>query len=451
MPEQSATEQIAGLIEEAQKNLSEKPALSASVIDASSILDAKLLESCIHCGLCLPACPTYLATGRESESPRGRIYLLSLWQQGELGLEKRLVEHIDSCLACMGCQTACPSGVQYEKILDQARPVLSKMRDKKTRRLMRLAFSKILPDYKRLQTLGKLLRFWQNSRLSRFMPLAPISNKLKNRLSAWEKFIPSVPEFKPLPKKSWQSGKKEGELQLFSGCVMDIFYNHVNHAAIRLLTKQRQIVSVPEQTCCGALAQHAGETDIAKNLAKKNIELFENLKGDIVVTSAGCGAMLKNYGELLHDEPDWHSRGEEFSSRVKDITEALSTGEFSTPPRKLKRKVAYHAACHLNHVQKVREAPVKLLESIEGLELLPLQEAEHCCGSAGIYNLMHTDLSLQVLERKMEFIEQSGAEEVVTTNPGCLLQLQSGMNARNLPLKVSHLVEILDEAYRKED
>ncbi|MBY0359997.1 MAG: (Fe-S)-binding protein [Candidatus Obscuribacterales bacterium] len=417
---------------------------------AISLIDEKLLQSCIHCGLCLPACPTYLATGRETESPRGRIYLLSLLAKGQIEPDKRAAEHINSCLGCMGCQTACPSGVDYEKILDQARPFFSKRQDRRKRRLMRLAFSQILPNYKRLHMLGKLLRLWQQSRMNRFVPLVPLPAKLKKRLIDWEKFLPPVPEFTPLPKQSWQSGKKDGEIQLFSGCVMDIFYNQVNHASIRLLTKQRQIVSVPEQTCCGALAQHSGESDIAKDLAKKNIELFENLKGDIVVTSAGCGAMLKNYGELLHDDPEWKERAEEFSHRVKDITEALDSGTFSQAPAPLEGKIAYHAACHLSHVQKVREAPVRLLNSIAGLELVPLQEPEHCCGSAGIYNLLETEMSLQVLERKINFIKESTATAVVTTNPGCLLQLQSGIDAQELPIKVYHLVELLDKAYTKE-
>lgn len=443
MTGQSATEKITALVNEAQADSEARPQTQT----AGSVLDAGLLQSCIHCGLCLPACPTYLATGRESESPRGRIYLLSLWQKGEINEERRLLEHIDSCLGCMGCQTACPSGVDYEKILSQARPALNRLHDRKRRRLMRLAFSQILPNYKRLHTLGRLLRLWQTSRLNRYMEFLPVSPRLKKRLLEWERFLPKVPAQTPLPKLSWQSGKKEGEVQLFAGCVMDIFYNHINHAAIRLLTAQRMIVGVPEQTCCGALAQHAGEPDIACDLAKRNIELLEKVKGDIVVTSAGCGAMLKSYGELLHGEPEWQERAKDFSSRVKDITESLDAGTFYKKPAILKKKVAYHAACHLSHVQKVREAPIRLLNSLEGLNIVPLAEAEHCCGSAGIYNLLQTELSLKVLDRKLQFLKESGAESVVTTNPGCLLQLQSGIEAKNLQVKVSHLIELLDEAY----
>jgi glycolate oxidase iron-sulfur subunit len=262
-----------------------------------------------------------------------------------------------------------------------------------------------------------------------------------------ESFLPPVPKHVPLPKQSWAPGEKKGEAQLFYGCVMDIFYNHVNNASIRLLTKQKRIVSTPEQTCCGALAHHAGEVEIAKDLAKRNIEYFERVKGEIVVTSAGCGAMLKEYGELLAGDPDWSERAHEFSARVKDICETLAAGEFSTAPGKLDKKVAYHAACHLYNVQKIREAPLSLLKQIPGLTLIPLQEAEQCCGSAGIYNLIHTDLSLKVLDRKMSFLKATGADAVVTTNPGCLLQLEAGIAEEKLPMKVYHLVELLDEAF----
>ncbi|MBX9687217.1 MAG: (Fe-S)-binding protein, partial [Candidatus Obscuribacterales bacterium] len=224
--------------------------------------------------------------------------------------------------------------------------------------------------------------------------------------------------------------------------------NHVNHASIRLLTRQRNIVSTPPQTCCGALAQHAGETEIARKLAKENIEYFEKLPGKIVVTSAGCGAMLKEYGELLADDPEWKDRAHEFSARIRDICEELAEGEFSSSPGVLNKTVAYHSACHLFNVQKVKEQPLKLLKQIPGVKLIPLQDAEQCCGSAGIYNLLHTEMSLQVLERKMSCVQNTGAEILVTTNPGCLLQLEAGIEERKLPMKVYHLVELLDEAFQ---
>ena len=414
-------------------------------------IDPALLSACIHCGICLPACPTYLATGRETESPRGRIYLMNLWQQGDQELSPRLAEHLESCLGCFGCQTACPSGVQYEKILNQARPQLAEIRPPGLRRLMRFAFAQILPDYRRLQMLGKLLRVWQSAGGEKLFSALPWLGKtgatLIGSLRSWQSFLPPVPEHVPLPRQSWLTGKKRGQVQLFSGCVMDILYNQVNHACLRLLTAQRNIVQVPDQTCCGALAFHAGETDIACELAKRNIELFQSQSGQIVATAAGCGAMLKSYGELLEKDAVWSQRAREFAARVVDLTEILSQGQFSQRPRPLAIKVAYHAACHLIHAQRIREAPAELLSRLEGISIIPLVEGEHCCGSAGIFNLTHTELSLKVLERKMEKIKESGADTVVTTNPGCMLQLEAGARAAGLKLRVLHLAEILDQAY----
>lgn len=433
-----------------QQPQSEQPLTQVQNLAASAVVDSTLLSACIHCGMCLPACPTYLATGREMESPRGRIYLLSLLQQGELPPDDRLVQHLDTCLGCLGCQTACPSGVQYGKILDQARPLIASKRSAPIRQMMRFAFSQLLPDYARLKILGKMLRMVQVTGFDRLPEKISPLKKLLGPLAEWREFLPAVPPYEPLPKQSWMSGEKKGEVQLFAGCVMDVFYNHVNHACIRLLTAQKQIVRVPEQTCCGALAFHAGEIDIAKDLAKRNIEYFENLSGEVVVTAAGCGAMLKEYGELFHNEPEWEQRGHQFSSRVRDITEFLADHEFAVPSKPVNKKVAYHAACHLAHAQKIREAPAKLLKQIEGAELMPLNEAEHCCGSAGIYNLMHTELSMKVLDRKMENVGETGADLLVTTNPGCLLQIEKGLRDQGSTMKACHLVELLDEAFRQE-
>lgn len=414
---------------------------------SGSSIDPALLSACIHCGLCLPACPTYLATGKETESPRGRIHLLSLMQKGELPGDDNLLHHIDTCLGCMGCQTACPSGVQYEHILDQARPLLAENRKPATRSLMRFAFSKLLPDYPKLHWMGKLLRVYQLTRLDRILDVVPPLKQLLGKLAEWRLFLPPVPPYKPLPKQAWRSGEKKAEVQLFCGCIMDVFYNDINHACIRLLTGQRNIVYVPEQTCCGALAFHAGEMDIAMDLARGNIEVFERTKGDIVVTSAGCGAMLKGYPNLLHEDAEWHERAQDFAARVKDITESLAAGEFMEQPKPMNKRIAYHAACHLAHVQKVREAPAKLLSAVPGAEIVPLEEAEHCCGSAGIFNLLHTELSMQVLSRKMACLQETGAQVYVTTNPGCLLQIQAGVKQQNLDVRVQHLAEFLDDAY----
>lgn len=436
-----------------------------------------MLDACIHCGLCLPACPTYLATGREMESPRGRISLLSQWSSGEQEMSPRLAEHIETCLGCLGCQTACPSGVQYESILNIARPYIAEQRPPAARHLMRTIFARVLPDYKLLRLGGNLLRFWQQLNLGALLKWLALPSeefaraaergelvnpvrKVLYRLHVMESLLPRVPKFKPLPRQSWNQGEKKGTVQLFSGCVMDVFYNHVNHACLRLLKAQQKIVSVPQQTCCGALAMHSGEIDIARGLAKQNIEYFEATEGPIVVTAAGCGAMLKQYGELLNDDNEWSQRAHKLAERFVDITEALAEGDFQRPDTSsFSRRfttalnVAYHAACHLAHAQNVREAPEKLLQQAataigaDKMRLVPLREAEHCCGSAGIYNLINTELSMKVLERKMDFVQATGATMLVTTNPGCMLQLEAGARERGLKLTVLHLCELLDAIF----
>lgn len=450
-------------------SLAEKPAI-----------DAGLLASCIHCGLCLPACPTYLATGREMESPRGRIHLINQWQHGNTQLTDRMAGHIESCLGCLGCQTACPSGVKYEEILNQTRPYLAAKRSAFSRFLMRFAFKHLLPKYSLLRFFGNLLRAWQllfgtavlktligkRTEVSHQTPVGEmnevasqtrVSGKVEkqtliDRLIDWEAFTPLVPPQISLPPSLQPkvSAEQSRHALLFAGCVMDVFYNHVNHASIRLMLKQGASVDVPEQTCCGALAYHAGENDIAIDLAKKNIDMFGHSTTPVVVTSAGCGAMLKHYGHLLDQDKDYAHKAELFSERVKDITEFLAAGSFADQPKPLEERTTYHAACHLAHAQNIRNQPEGLLKSLnqEGEnKIVPLVESEHCCGSAGIYNLLNTRMSLKVLDRKLDFIEKTGAATVVTTNPGCMIQLQAGIRERKLPVDVKHLIEVLDEAY----
>lgn len=438
--------------------------VEAGIISVSGkpAIDAGLLASCIHCGLCLPACPTYLATGREMESPRGRIHLINQWQQGNAQLTERMADHIESCLGCLGCQTACPSGVKYEEILIQTRPYLAAKRSSFQRFIMRFAFQQILPRYKLLRFLGNLMRAWQllfgtsvlRTSIGKTEPLPGSSTAQKTieRLIDWEAFTPRVPPQVTLPPQVVPkvSNEHSRHVQLFTGCVMDVFYNHVNHASIRLMLKQGHSVDVPQQTCCGALAYHAGENDIATALAKKNIDLFGYSSTPLVVTSAGCGAMLKHYGQLLEDDKDYAHKAELFSKRVGDITELLAHHQFADAPEPLDEMTTYHAACHLAHAQNVRKEPAALLQSLNcepDNKLVPLIESEHCCGSAGIYNLLNTRLSLKVLDRKLDFIEKTGAKTVVTTNPGCMLQLQAGINERRLPVEVKHLIEVLEDSY----
>ncbi|MBP7860601.1 (Fe-S)-binding protein [bacterium] len=434
-------------------------------------LDPQTLASCIHCGLCLPACPTYLATGREVESPRGRIYLIAQWQkeQTESDLNhianQRMAQHLDSCLGCLGCQTACPSGVNYEEIITAARVELASQRKTPLRFLLRFIFKNVLTNDDLLLFSGRMLYLWQKimgpQPISKFATtLSPhIRNHtffkpILDKILDFELFTPNVIEHKPLAKATGNFNAVRANL--FKGCVMDIFYNHVNQNCINLMAKANQSqaqVVVPEQTCCGALALHAGEEDIARELAWQNINYFENENKNspdpIVVTSAGCGAMLKSYPHLFKDEKE-HKRAEAFSSRVQDISEYLNDKDLGQSTQ-VNENITYHAACHLAHAQKITTQPLALLSEIsnqEGGHLVPLTEAEQCCGSAGIYNLLNTSLSLKVLERKLDHLERTGASVVVTGNPGCMLQLEAGIKKRGLGVRVCHLAEILDESYQ---
>jgi len=428
-------------------------------------LDPETLASCIHCGLCLPACPTYLATGREVESPRGRIYLIGQWQKGDMEPSERMASHLDSCLGCLGCQSACPSGVKYEEIITAARVELQSHKKTPLRFLMRFIFAKILTNDPLLLLSGKMLYWWQllmgADAVSKFREtLSPqfrnhtFFKPILDKLCDFELFTPQVRLHKPLLKST--GNLSEMRAMFFKGCVMDVFYNHVNQNAINLMAraenKQIQVV-VPEQTCCGALAMHAGEEDIARKLAWQNINYFENSNNSssdpIVVTSAGCGAMLKSYPHLFEDENE-HKRAEAFSNRIQDISEYLNDKDLgkNTP---IKENITYHAACHLVHAQNVSSQPLALLSQISNQEdgrLIPLVEAEHCCGSAGIYNLLNTSMSLDVLDRKLDHLERTGASVVVTGNPGCMLQLEAGIKKRGLGVRVCHLAQMLDESYQ---
>lgn len=432
--------------------------VSPAPISLTSLkVNSDLLSACIHCGLCLPACPTYLATGHESQSPRGRIY--AVMKSGD-GNVKRALDHMSTCLGCLGCQTACPSGVQYESILDQVRPALAARRSWLARTVMRLFF-RLLGNYRLLRLLFIPVRIAQclgldrlPEALVRFCPV--LKGTLLGRLAAWRQFTPAVPVHKSLPQslaakeKLADPGAGEPDLvQFFQGCVMDIFYNHVNHDAMHALAQAGLTCNLPRQTCCGALAYHAGDVDLARRLALENMAHFEKLSGEIVVASAGCGAMLKGYEHLFAEGEPERARAALFSRRVKDFSQAMAQKPRSPRSREksasVAPRVAYHAACHLAHAQGVRAEPETLLNRLaaEGcLTRVPLADAEHCCGSAGIYNLLNTELSLKVLEAKMDSLQTSGAEVVVTANPGCLLQLEAGVRARGLNVKVKHLAEL---------
>lgn len=414
-------------------------------------LELDKLKSCIHCGMCLPACPTYRVTGSEAESPRGRLYLMKKLLEGEITAEAAN-PHLDQCLACHNCETVCPSGVQYGTLLLNTREDMAKKDRTFRRRFKRFMFKRVLTNHKVLITGGKMLRFYQQSGMQAIVRKLGLLKPFP-QLAYQEQLLPHLPKRRTIH-SGLSFGNTNGEhVALLLGCVMDIFYNPVHWDTIEVLVANGYYVSIPEQSCCGALAHHAGETDITVNLARKNIDTI--LPGNprwIVVNSAGCGSTLKEYGHLLSRSPAYGDRAKLFAGRVIDIMELLARKPLAPFKRPLEEKVTYHAACHLYHVQKVRTEPVALLEQVPGLGLVPLENMEACCGSAGIYNVEHPELSGEVLVMKMKHIQHAcevdGASTVVTGNPGCLLQLEKGIRDARLPMRTRHPISVLADAYR---
>ncbi len=416
-------------------------------------LELDKLKACIHCGMCLSACPTYRVTGSEAESPRGRLYLMRSMLEGELSDPQQLSRHLDPCLACHACETACPSGVHYGELLIASREALNQENRSLQRWVKRWILKHILPNHSLLMRLGSLLRFYQKSGLQRVLRKTGIL-KLLPGMAIREALLPEIPEIKKL-EAGMTFGNPSGEkVALFTGCVMDVFYNPVHWDTIEVLVANGYFVTIPEQTCCGALGHHAGETDITRELALQNLKLLldHNLKW-IVVNSAGCGSTMKAYEQLLAEL--YRDRVREFSAKVVDVMELLAKRKLKPFAKPLKKTLTYHAACHLYHVQKIKEEPVRLLAQVPGLTLVPLTEFDACCGSAGVYNIEHPVLSQEILAGKIEHLknlyEQTGAETVVTGNPGCMLQIAHGLQQLGILMSVRHPIEILAEAYRREE
>jgi len=404
---------------------------------ARHLVDEKLLRECVHCGLCLDACPSYVELGTEMDSPRGRIHLLSAVHDGTLSLDAEVVRHFDLCLGCRGCETACPSGVHYGRIFEQARDAIEKRyRRPWPQRLRRWAILRIFPHPQRLRTLLRpvavlrALGIW--TWVERFVPAARlIPESLGGRAVA-------PPIGAPRP---------ERRVALLRGCVASVLFAETEAAARRVLARCAVGVDVPpRQVCCGALHLHSGDGDAARALARQNIDAFGDGADPIVVTAAGCGAAMKEYGDLLAADPLYGARARALAARVRDVTELVA--ELGPPPssRPLRAKVAYHDACHLAHGQGVRLAPRQILEH-SGAELVALPESELCCGSAGSYNLSEPRVATALGERKAANIVASGATCVAAANPGCAMQIRAALRACGSNVRVVHPIELLDETY----
>ena len=414
--------------------------------------DWSLIRQCVHCGLCLPTCPTYVVLGVEMDNPRGRIRLMKTAHEGGIAVGEEFDEHIYKCLDCRACETACPSGVQFGKLVEAARAQVEAQRVARPlrERLVRaLFFDVLLPRPRllgvaaRLSALGARVGGVPLRLLARvsgaFRRLADMTLLIPRRRLTWDTLPAVVPAI----------GERRGSVLLFRGCVMRAAFGDVNAATARVLARNGFEVLVPDaQTCCGALHIHAGERDGGKALARANIDRLERFDVDaIIVNAAGCGANLKEYGWLLKDDPAYAERAETFAARVKDASEFLGDRGLRETPGALPWRITYDDPCHLLHGQKVREQPRALLAAIPGLRVEPLEEADMCCGSAGIYNVTHDPIARAVLSRKIERIARTGASVVVTANPGCAMQIESGLRRARLDVRVAHVFEVLDAAY----
>ena len=435
------------------------------------------LRTCIHCGLCLTACPTYRELKQEPDSPRGRLYLMRGLSEGRIAPSDPLLGHLDLCLDCRACETVCPAGVPYGRLLEQTRGQIQRRAGRRgpLRRLGEAVLRHVITDRGRMHLVADLLRFGQRGPAAAFMRSALAARVLPGfarqgwamtpplvprAARAIERLAPALPPGARMDERAdgvvfHPAGAARARVGFFTTCVMETMFPQVNREAVRLMVLAGCEVSVPRaQTCCGALHAHAGLRRVAKDLARRNSHAFADEADWIVTDSAGCGAALREAGHLLHDEADGE-RAARFSARVRDVSEVLA--EAGLPPAQTTLRstadparplrIAYHDPCHLAHAQKVRTPPRELLRRLPGVELVDLPNSDWCCGSAGVYNLTHAAMADAQLEEKLDAIERVAPELVVASNPGCLLHMDRGARARGLNVRMVHLVEVLGRAY----
>jgi glycolate oxidase iron-sulfur subunit len=400
-----------------------------------------LIDDCVHCGFCLPTCPTYSLWDEEMDSPRGRIVLMKAGHEEGAELSAPMVNALDNCLGCMACVTACPSGVQYDKLIEDTRAQVERNWERsRADRLFRAIVFAIFPHPRRLRALAPLLAITRTLRLDRLAVRSPLPARLRS-LAMLSPTTPLADTRRRLPERVEAAGERRGTVGFLQGCVQRVFFHAVNDATVKVLSAEGfEVHAPPLPRCCGALQLHTGVDSRA--LAKQTIETFEGYQ-HVVVNAAGCGSAMKDYGHLLREDPEWSERAGAFSERVLDVTELLAEHEPRAERRPLPMKLAYHDACHLAHAQGVRSPPRELLSSIPGLELVEPREWEICCGSAGVYNLLEPEPATALGERKARNLLDTGAEAVAAANPGCALQISAHARQLGSELPVYHPMELL--------
>jgi glycolate dehydrogenase iron-sulfur subunit len=416
----------------------------------------ELVDDCVHCGFCLPACPTYLLWGQEADSPRGRIYLMRAGLEGRAEWNDSYQRHFDTCLGCMACVTACPSGVQYDRLIEATRPQLERHATRTLAdRLFRRLIFEIFPHPARLRALAWPLWLYQKSGLQALVRRSGAMRLLPARIAAMERLVPPISAaaiHRRSPARVRAVGASRRRVGLLLGCVQRVFFGPVNDATVRVLAAEGCDVEIPrDQGCCGALMLHAGREQDAAKSARRLIDAFERTGVDqIVVNAAGCGSAMKTYGDLLRDDPEYAARARAFASKCVDISELIAGLGPRATRHPLPLQVAYHDACHLQHAQRVRQQPRDVLRTIPGIQIREVAEPDICCGSAGIYNMLEPETGGQLRDRKAGHLIDTAPDVIVSSNPGCLMQIASGLGIAGRSIPTMHLVELLDASIRGE-
>lgn len=428
-----------------------------------------IINTCVHCGLCLSACPTYRETGLETSSPRGRIYLMKAVDEGRIGLESKVFqEQMSQCLNCRACEAVCPSGVQYGAILEASRAQIEQARARSAgdsgaaaslpprplwqRALRGVVFGALFKEMDLFRAFSGLMKLYQRSGAQWIARKSGLLNLIG--LADAERLLPPLSDRFIIPKGQIYpaEGERRYSVAILTGCIMSTAFAHVHEATIRVLQKNGcEVILPPDQGCCGALHNHSGDLDGGRELARRNIAAFEGLGVDaIIVNAAGCGSTLKEYDHLLQNDPVWHPRAVAFSRKVKDIHEFLAGIEWNRADLgRLEAQVTYQEPCHLAHAQRITVQPRTLLTAIPGLELREMHESALCCGSAGIYNVTQPEMAARLGARKIDHALATGAQIIATANPGCALQLAGELRRRGKDVQVRYIVELLDESYRR--
>lgn len=414
------------------------------------------LYKCVHCGFCLNACPTYLETGLEMESPRGRIALMKGVREGRLAMTPEVVKHWDLCLQCRACEVACPSGVPYGRLMEATRAEVEEQhkRPLKERLARNVGYNNVLTSPNRLRWVGRAAKLYRKSGAQKLARKSGLLGVLPGDQEYLDQSMPTMSEsfFKADGQVIPAQGERRAKVAMLAGCVMALMHEPALRAAVRVLSRNGVEVHLTRnQGCCGALNAHAGELETARKMARKNIDSFLTAIPDaVIVASAGCGSTMKEYGELLHYDAEYREKAEKIGALTKDIHEFLVDLGLRKPLSNLHYKVTYQDACHLANAQRITSAPREILNSIPGVELIEMPESSVCCGSAGTYSITQKEMSRRLGARKARNIETTRAKVVATGNPGCSLQMTNALKALGSDAEVKYVVQILDEAYSKE-